>query len=52
MLYDIIYMWNLKYTQNGNRPTDIKTNLRLPKGRGVGEGQSRDMRLIDTNQDT
>ena len=48
-------MWNLKNNKNESiykTETDLqteKTNLRLPKGRGKGEGQIRNMGLTDTN---
>ena len=34
---------------NRNRLTEQKTNLRLPNGRGKGEGQTRGMGITDTN---
>ena len=58
MLYDIIYMLNLKNNTNEsifNTETDSQTDklsLWLPKGIGSGEGQeliNRNLGLTDTN---
>ena len=46
ILYAITYMWNLKY---GTNELIYKTDLQLPKGRGVGEGQSGSLGLADAN---
>ena len=51
--YDISYMWNLKYDtkwtylRKGNRFTDNRTHLWLPRGRGVGEGRIGSLGLAD-----
>ena len=53
--YDIIYMWNRKYDTNEliyETETDSqtqKTDLWLPRGRGVGEGWSGSLGLADAN---
>ena len=53
--YDIIYMWNLKYNTNDHiyaRETDSpkqRTDLWLPRGRGVGKGWSRGLGLANAN---
>ena len=59
MLYDIIYMWNLKYGTNKpiyrTEKTQIwRTDLWLPRGRGQGEGVrwTGHLGLIDANYDT
>ena len=55
ILYVITYMWNLKNNTNEciyKTETDSqtqKTDLWLPKGRGRGEGQIRNMGLTGTN---
>ena len=53
--YDITYMWNLKH--DTNEPTYAtetdsltkRTDLWLPRGRGVGEGWSGNLGLADAN---
>ena len=48
-------MWNLKYDTNehiNEIETDSqtrRTDLWLPRGRGVGEGRSRSLGLADAN---
>jgi len=41
ILYDITYMWNLKYATNEliyETETDTENKLMVAKGKGVGEG--------------
>ena len=51
--YDITYMWNLKYDtkwtylRKRNRFTDNRTDLWLPRGRGVGEWRIGSLGLVD-----
>ena len=53
--YDITYMWNLKYDPNEliyETETDSQTyrsDLWLPRGRGLGEGKIGSFRLADPN---
>ena len=55
ILYDIIYMWNLKLKQANEYnkiETDSqidRTNQWLPVGRGKGEGQDRSKGLTGTS---
>ena len=55
ILYDIIYMWNLKCNaneylqQNKNRLKLQKTNQWFPVWRGKMEGKDSGMGLIDIN---
>ena len=53
--YDITYMWNLKYDANehiykakADSQTE-RTDLWLPRGRGVEEGWIGSLGLADTN---
>ena len=53
--YDITHMWNLKYDTNEpiyKTETDSqseRTDLWLPRGRGVGEGRTGSLGLAGTN---
>ena len=53
--YDITYVWNLKYNTSKliyEKEADSqtqKTNLQLPKGKCVREGQIRRLGLADSN---
>ena len=53
--YDITYMWNLKYDtkwthlRKRNRFTDNRTDLWLPRGRGVGEWRIGSLELADAS---
>ena len=55
ILYDIIYMWNLKYDINQyiyETKTDsqiYRADLWLPRGRWVGEGRHGSLGLADAN---
>ena len=45
ILYDITYMWNLKYATNEliyETETDTENKLRVAKGKGVGEGTNQE----------
>ena len=54
-LYDVTYMWNLKYATNELNETETysqtqKANFHgYQQGKGVGEQQARSLRLVDTN---
>ena len=50
--YDIIYMWHLKneFISKTERDSQLQTtNLWLPKGKGGGEGWTRNLRLTYTH---
>ena len=55
ILYDITYMWNLKYDTNEliyetrNRLTDIQNSLMVAKEDGRGQGYSGNLRLAGVN---
>ena len=49
VLYDITYMWNLKYDPNRNRVTDIENRLAVVKRDGLGEGKIGSLGLADEN---
>ena len=45
-LYEITYMWNLKY---GTDSQTQRTDLRLPRGRREGVGSIGGVGLVDAN---
>jgi len=47
--YDITYMWNLKYGTNLSTKQEQRTDLCLPRGRGVEKGWIRRLGLADAN---
>ena len=51
--YDITYMWNLNYDTNEpiyeTESRTQRTDLRLPRGRGLGEGWSGRLGLADVS---
>ena len=54
ILYDITYMWNLKYGTNEpvyktETDTDIKNRLMVAKGEGKGVGWTGSLGLVDAN---
>ena len=55
ILYDVIYLWNLKNNtnesthKNQNRPTNIENKLMFTKRESSEEGYFRNLRLTNTH---